>query len=80
MPNAIELLTADHVHVKELFQQYEAAGHRAYQKKQRIAEEVFAALEAHTTLEEELFYPAISGTWIKTARTSLPRLWKSTMS
>ena len=59
MPNAIELLTADHMHVKDLFQRYEAAGHRAYQKKQGIAEEVFAALEAHTTLEEELFYPAI---------------------
>ena len=59
MPNAIELLTADHVHVKNLFEQYEAMGHRAYQKKQSIAEEVFAALEIHTTLEEELFYPAM---------------------
>jgi Hemerythrin HHE cation binding domain len=37
----------------------EAAGRRAYQKKQGIAEQVFAALEAHTRLEEEMFYPAI---------------------
>jgi hemerythrin-like domain-containing protein len=59
MPNAIELLTQDHVYVKDLFQQYKAAGNRAYQKKQGIAEEVFAALEAHTTLEEELFYRAM---------------------
>jgi hemerythrin-like domain-containing protein len=59
MSNAIDLLKADHAHVKDLFRQYEAAGSRAYQKKQRIAEEVFAELGVHTTLEEELFYPAM---------------------
>jgi hemerythrin-like domain-containing protein len=59
MPNAIDLLKADHAHVKALFQQYEAAGHRAHHKKQGIAEEVFAELEVHTTLEEGLFYPAM---------------------
>jgi hemerythrin superfamily protein len=59
MPNAIDLLKADHMHVKDLFRQYEAAGHRAHQRKQGIAEEVFAELEVHTTLEEELFYPAM---------------------
>jgi hemerythrin superfamily protein len=59
MPNAIDLLKADHAHVKDLFQQYEAAGHRAPRKKQDIAEEVFAALNVHTMLEEELFYPAM---------------------
>jgi hemerythrin superfamily protein len=59
MPNAIDLLTADHAHVKNLFQQYEAAGRRAHRKKQGIAEEVFAELEIHTTLEEGLFYPTL---------------------
>jgi hemerythrin superfamily protein len=59
MPNAIDLLKADHAHVKDLFQQYEAAGHRAHRKKQGLAAEVFAALDVHTTLEEELFYPAM---------------------
>ena len=59
MPNAIELLKDDHEKVKALFAQYEAAGHRAHQKKQGIAEEVFAELAVHTTLEEELFYPAM---------------------
>jgi hypothetical protein len=59
MPNAIELLMADHAHVKNLFQQYEAAGRRAYRKKQGIADEVFAEIEVHATLEEELFYPAM---------------------
>jgi hemerythrin-like domain-containing protein len=59
MPNAIDLLKADHAHVKDLFQQYEAAGPRAHRKKQGIAEEVFAELAVHTMLEEELFYPAM---------------------
>jgi hemerythrin-like domain-containing protein len=59
MPNAIDLLKADHARVKELFHQYEAAGNRAYQKKKGIAEEVCTELEVHTTLEEEFFYPAM---------------------
>jgi hemerythrin-like domain-containing protein len=59
MPDAVEMLKHDHAPVKDLFRQYEAAGDRAYQKKQRIAEEVFTELEVHTTLEEELFYPAM---------------------
>jgi hemerythrin superfamily protein len=59
MPNAIEMLKSDHQKVKALFRQYEAAGDRAYQKKQGIAENVFTELEIHTTLEEELFYPAM---------------------
>ena len=29
MPNAIEFLSADHVHVKNLFEQYEAMGRMA---------------------------------------------------
>jgi hemerythrin superfamily protein len=59
MPNAVEILKDDHEKVKALFQQYEEAGDRAHRKKQGIAEEVFAELEVHTTLEEELFYPAM---------------------
>jgi hemerythrin-like domain-containing protein len=59
MPNAVEMLQHDHEQVKALFRQYEEAGHRAHQKKQGIAEAVFAELEVHTTIEEELFYPAM---------------------
>jgi hemerythrin-like domain-containing protein len=53
--NAIELLKADHARVQELFRHYEKAGgqHR------EIAEQIFTELEMHTTLEEELFYPAL---------------------
>jgi len=57
--DAIEMLRADHEKVKELFRKYEAAGDRAYQQKKRIAEEVFAEITVHSTLEEELFYPAV---------------------
>jgi len=56
--DAIDMLKADHEKVKELFRQYEAAGGRAYQKKS-IAEEVFTEITVHSTLEEELFYPAV---------------------
>jgi len=53
--HAIKLLKADHARVQELFRHYEKAGgqHR------EIAEQIFTELEMHTTLEEELFYPAL---------------------
>jgi hemerythrin-like domain-containing protein len=57
--DAIEMLEADHERVKELFQAYEAAGERAYQKKKNLAEKVFLEIALHSTLEEELFYPAV---------------------
>jgi hemerythrin-like domain-containing protein len=53
------MLKSDHQKVKDPFRQYEAAADRAYQKKQRIDEEVFTELEVHTTLGEELFYLAM---------------------
>src|SRR5687768_1182693 len=57
--DAIDMLKADHQKVKELFRKYEAAGDRAYQKKKAIAEEVCTEISIHSTLEEELFYPAV---------------------
>lgn len=57
--DAVKLLKDDHKKVKELFRQYEKAGDRAHEKKQRIAEQVFAELEVHTKLEEDIFYPAV---------------------
>ncbi len=57
--NAIEMLKADHQHVKELFQKYQAAGERASKNKQKIVEEVCRELEVHAQLEEEIFYPAV---------------------
>jgi hemerythrin superfamily protein len=55
----IGMLKADHQKVKALFDQYEAAGDRKSKAKQTIVAEVFAALDVHTHLEEEIFYPAV---------------------
>jgi iron-sulfur cluster repair protein YtfE (RIC family) len=57
--DAVKLLKQDHARVKELFARYESAGERAHKTRQRIAEEVFQELEAHTRVEQEIFYPAI---------------------
>jgi hemerythrin-like domain-containing protein len=57
--NAITLLKDDHKKVKALFREYEQAGDRAYQTKQRIAELAFTELDVHSAIEEEIFYPAV---------------------
>jgi hemerythrin superfamily protein len=57
--DAVKLLKQDHDRVKELFARYEDTGERAHKTRQRIAEQVFQELEAHTRIEQEIFYPAI---------------------
>jgi hypothetical protein len=52
--DAISLLKADHRKVEELFEKYESA--RA--KKAVIAKQICMELTIHTTIEEEIFYPA----------------------
>jgi hemerythrin superfamily protein len=59
--NAIQLLESDHKQVKGLFEKFRSAGERAYKTKQGIAEQVFAELQVHTKIEEEIFYPAVRG-------------------
>jgi hemerythrin superfamily protein len=54
--DAIEMLKADHQKVRDLFQQYMAAGDQ--NAKRQIAEQVFVELETHAQLEEMVFYPA----------------------
>jgi hemerythrin superfamily protein len=56
--DAIEMLKADHQKVRDLFQQYTAAG--AQNAKRQIAEQVFVELETHAQLEELVFYPAFA--------------------
>ena len=61
VPDAIALLKADHKQVRQLFTQFEHS--RAASKKKHLATEICAALTAHTTMEEEIFYPAfLAGT------------------
>jgi len=57
----IEMLTADHQRVKKLFQQGERAEDDA-ERLQGIVDEACEALTAHAEIEEEFFYPALTGT------------------
>jgi hypothetical protein len=54
--DAIALLKADHRQVEEWFEQFEKA--RDEQRKLKLATQICNALKAHTTIEEEIFYPA----------------------
>lgn len=57
--DAIGMLTEDHREVEELFKKYEALGERANDKKKKIADQICMALTLHSTIEEEIFYPAV---------------------
>jgi hypothetical protein len=57
--DAIALLKADHRKVEELFEQFEKT--RIAGRKQAIAHEICVELKIHTSIEEEIFYPAFRG-------------------
>lgn len=54
--DAIALLRADHALVEDLFSQFEKARDSA--RKQTLATRICMELKIHTTIEEEIFYPA----------------------
>jgi len=54
--NALELLKQQHDAVKGLFESYEEAENE--DEKQTLFEEIADNLAAHSTIEEEIFYPA----------------------
>jgi len=58
--DAVSILTNDHADVAELFDAYEALveAEGAEDEKQALAERICALLTAHSTIEEEIFYPA----------------------
>jgi hemerythrin-like domain-containing protein len=57
--DAVSMLMEDHKKVQKLFRDFEKAHDQQDEETcQQIAELVCAELEVHTTLEEELFYPA----------------------
>ena len=57
--DALALLSDDHEHVKGLFEQYEGLGERADATKKKLAAQICSELTKHTTIEEEIFYPAV---------------------
>ncbi|MFC4295336.1 hemerythrin domain-containing protein [Novosphingobium tardum] len=54
--DAIALLKADHRKVEDLFAKFESA---TSGKKQALAEQICNELKIHSTIEEEIFYPAL---------------------
>jgi hypothetical protein len=55
--DAIAMLKRDHDNVKALFDQFEKAERKA--EKQKIVKQALEELRIHSTLEEEIFYPAV---------------------
>jgi hypothetical protein len=56
--DAIKLLKADHKLVKGLLAELEETSERAIKKRTALLREIQINLKAHTTIEEEIFYPA----------------------
>jgi hemerythrin superfamily protein len=56
--DAIKLLKNDHAEVRELLATLEATTSRALKKRREVVTKIAALLKAHTTIEEEIFYPA----------------------
>jgi hemerythrin superfamily protein len=54
--DAVALLKADHRQVEQWFEEFGSA--RSAEKKKQLASNICAALTVHTTIEEEIFYPA----------------------
>ncbi len=56
--DAIKLLKADHAEMRDLLSELESTTSRGVKKRQQLIAEIEAKLKAHTTIEEEIFYPA----------------------
>jgi hemerythrin superfamily protein len=54
--DAVALLKADHRQVEQWFSQFEKT--KSAGKKQQLVSNICAALTVHTSIEEEIFYPA----------------------
>jgi len=57
--DAVTLLKDDHRRVEKLFESYEKA--RDSGRKSTLAQQICMELAIHTTIEEEIFYPACKG-------------------
>lgn len=57
-PDAIALLKKDHVKVRALLGDLEKSAERGGPKVVRLVSQIDSELKIHTTIEEEIFYPA----------------------
>ena len=58
--NAVDLLIQDHQVVRGLFQKFQSAQEAEDDAQMsELAEQIFEELDVHTTIEEEIFYPAV---------------------
>lgn len=57
--DAIALLKEDHRAVEKLFKEFEEA--KGEGRKEKLARQICLELTVHTTIEEEIFYPACDG-------------------
>ena len=58
-PDAIELLKTDHANVKKAFKEFEKLDHEDTATMKELVAMVCAELKVNTTIEEEIFYPAV---------------------
>jgi len=57
--DAIALLIADHKKVQKMFKDYEKLGEDDAARKGELCTQICTELKIHTTIEEEIFYPAM---------------------
>jgi hemerythrin superfamily protein len=58
---ATQLLKKDHGAVKKLFAEFARTTSRAPRRRQQLVDKIAEELEIHSTIEEEIFYPAVKG-------------------
>ena len=58
-PDAIALLKQDHASVKKALKEFEKMDHEDTAAMQELVTTVCNELKVHTTIEEEIFYPAV---------------------
>jgi hemerythrin superfamily protein len=56
--DAIKFLKGEHATVKKLLSDLESTTARGVQKRRHLLARIAAELKSHTTIEEEIFYPA----------------------
>ncbi|HEU4407238.1 MAG TPA: hemerythrin domain-containing protein [Polyangiaceae bacterium] len=61
MTNALTMLKEDHKKVKALLEELAEAPDRESRKRQELLGQISLELVVHTTIEEEIFYPAFLG-------------------